>query len=76
MTAPHFHPDGQRPKAPCPTCLKEKDDGASRDLYSIRGFQKNEHDPIIPQAWFVTPPISFDSNGKEMEALRVRTPRK
>jgi hypothetical protein len=70
-TAPPFHPEGQRPKAPCPTCLREKKDGDPRDLYSIRGFQKSEHDPMIPPAWFVAPPMSFEGNGKEIEALRV-----
>jgi hypothetical protein len=40
-------------------------------LYSIRGFQKDEHDPMIPPTWFVTPPINFEGNGKELEALRV-----
>jgi hypothetical protein len=71
IAAPPFHPEGQRPKAPCPTCVKQKNDSEPRDLYSIRGFQKNEHDPMIPPAWFVAPPMSFEGNGKEIEALRV-----
>jgi hypothetical protein len=71
VTAPNFHPEGQRPKAPCPTCIKEKNDSTSRDLYSIRGLQKDEHDPMIPPQWFVTPPNNFEGNGKEVEALRV-----
>jgi hypothetical protein len=53
-------------------CIKEKGDSEPRDLYSIRGFQKNEYDPMIPPAWFSTPPISFEGKDKGMEALRVR----
>jgi hypothetical protein len=26
---------------------------------------------MIPPAWFIAPPISFEGNGKEIEALRV-----
>ncbi|KAF2027821.1 hypothetical protein EK21DRAFT_25968, partial [Setomelanomma holmii] len=69
---PAFHPDGQRPKAPCPVCIKEKGDHEPRDLYSVRGFQESEYDPMIPDTWFKTPPIGFDSKGKEMEALRFQ----
>ncbi|KAH7094380.1 hypothetical protein FB567DRAFT_431769 [Paraphoma chrysanthemicola] len=69
---PAFHPDGQRPKAPCPVCMKEKNDKASRDLYSIRGFQQNEYDPMIPATWFKAPPAGFEGNGKETEALRFQ----
>lgn len=71
MIGPTFHPGGQRPKAPCPVCIREKGDSEARDLYSIRGFQKDEYDPMIPQAWFTTPPISFEGNDKGTEALRV-----
>lgn len=71
MAGPSFHPEGQRPRASCPTCLKEKGDSELRDLYSIRGFHKDEHDPMIPPAWFVAPPMSFEGNSKEIEALRV-----
>ncbi|KAL5120594.1 hypothetical protein ACEQ8H_001613 [Pleosporales sp. CAS-2024a] len=70
--APNFHPEGQRPRAPCPTCVKEKNDHSVRDLYSIRGFQKSEHDPLIPPAWFVAPPMNLEGNSKEMEALRFQ----
>ncbi|KAF1921873.1 hypothetical protein BDU57DRAFT_463919 [Ampelomyces quisqualis] len=69
--APPFHPEGQRPKAPCPTCVREKKDSEPRDLYSIRGFHRNEHDPMIPPAWFDAPPINFNGNEKDIEALRV-----
>ncbi|KAF2833810.1 hypothetical protein CC86DRAFT_389938 [Ophiobolus disseminans] len=69
---PSFHPGGQRPKAPCPVCVREKGDNQSRDLYSIRGFQKDEHDPMIPSAWFTTPPISFEGNDRGTEALRFQ----
>ena len=68
---PPFHPVGQRPQAPCPVCIKEKKGSEPRDLYSIRGFNQDEHDPQIPPAWFTAPPIRLDGNGKEMEALRV-----
>lgn len=70
LTAPHFHPEGQRPSAPCPTCIKEKNDRTPRDLFSIRGFQKDDYDPVIPATWFVSPP-NFDDIGKDMEALKV-----
>lgn len=71
-TAPAFHPAGQRPRAPCPVCVKDKGDSEPRDLYSVRGFKKDQHDPLIPPAWFTAPPIRLDGNSKEMEALRVR----
>lgn len=71
LTAPPFHPEGQRPRAPCPTCVKEKNDGEPRDLFSIRGFRENEYDPVIPPAWFVAPPVDFEDCGKDMEALKV-----
>jgi hypothetical protein len=70
--APPFHPAEQRPKAPCPVCIKEKGDSEPRDLYSVRGFTKDEYDPQIPPTWFTAPPIRMDGSGKEMEALRVR----
>lgn len=70
LTAPPFHPEGQRPSAPCPTCIKEKNDSTPRDLFSIRGFRKDEYDPVIPSTWFVSPP-NFDDVGKDIEALKV-----
>ncbi|KAF1849652.1 uncharacterized protein K460DRAFT_421842 [Cucurbitaria berberidis CBS 394.84] len=69
---PPFHPAGQRPRAPCPVCIKEKGESELRDLYSVRGFKKNEYDPQIPPSWFTAPPIRLDGNGKEMEALRFQ----
>ncbi|KAJ4323937.1 hypothetical protein N0V94_001581 [Neodidymelliopsis sp. IMI 364377] len=69
---PPFHPAGQKPKAPCPVCAKDKGDNSARDLYSIRGFHKNEHDPAIPPVWFKAPPIKLDGNSREMEALRFQ----
>jgi hypothetical protein len=68
---PPFHPEKQRPKAPCPVCIKEKGDSERRELYSIRGFKEDQYDPQIPPSWFNAPPIRLDGNGKEMEALRV-----
>ncbi|KAF2848051.1 hypothetical protein T440DRAFT_520467 [Plenodomus tracheiphilus IPT5] len=69
---PPFHPAGQRPKAPCPVCTREKGDREVRELYSIRGFNNDEYDPQIPPSWFNAPPIRLDGNGKEMEALRFQ----
>ncbi|KAK1908447.1 hypothetical protein P3342_009296 [Pyrenophora teres f. teres] len=69
---PPFHPAGQQPKAPCPICIKEKSDSTERELYSIRGFHKDEYDPHIPPSWFTAPPIRLDGSGKEMEALRFQ----
>ncbi|KAI4616766.1 hypothetical protein J4E83_006346 [Alternaria metachromatica] len=67
-----FLATGQRPNAPCPVCIKEKGDSEPRDLFSIRGFKKDEYDPNIPLAWFTAPPIRLDGSGKEMEALRFQ----
>ncbi|EUC35809.1 hypothetical protein COCCADRAFT_89769 [Bipolaris zeicola 26-R-13] len=69
---PPFHSDKERPKAPCPVCIKEKGDSEPQFLYSIRGFNKNEYDPMIPPSWFTAPPIRLDGNGKEMDALRFQ----
>ncbi|KAH9881399.1 hypothetical protein IAQ61_000123 [Plenodomus lingam] len=69
---PPFHPAGQRPRAPCPVCIKEKADREVRELYSVRGFNKDEYDPQIPPSWFTAPPFRLDGNGKEMEALRFQ----
>ncbi|KAJ4344947.1 hypothetical protein N0V95_006060 [Ascochyta clinopodiicola] len=68
---PPFHPAGQKPKAPCPVCVKEQGDDTARELYSIRGFQKDEYDSAIPPIWFKAPPINLGGNNKEMEALRL-----
>ncbi|KAG9197913.1 hypothetical protein G6514_000752 [Epicoccum nigrum] len=70
--APPFHPAGQKPRAPCPFCIKDKGDYTERDLYSIRGFQVDEHDPAIPPIWFTAPPMSLDGRTREMEALRFQ----
>lgn len=70
-TGPPFHPAGQKPKAPCPVCVRDKGDSTIRELYSIRGFHGDEYDPAIPPVWFTAPPISLDGQSKEMEALRV-----
>ncbi|KAL6158736.1 hypothetical protein ACJQWK_03703 [Exserohilum turcicum] len=69
---PPFHSEKERPKAPCPVCIKEKGDSAPQFLYSIRGFNKNEYDPLIPPAWFTAPPIRLDGSGKDMDALRFQ----
>ncbi|KAJ4994194.1 hypothetical protein SVAN01_00023 [Stagonosporopsis vannaccii] len=70
--APPFHPVGQKPKAPCPYCVKQVGDATVRDLYSIRGFHKDEYDPDIPPIWFRAPPMSLDGPSKEIEALRFQ----
>lgn len=70
--APPFHPEGERPKESCPVCMQEAGDETPRDLYSIRGFEKDEHDPMIPAIWFDVPPAKLNEKGEEMEALRVR----
>ncbi|XPS78013.1 hypothetical protein M3J09_010034 [Ascochyta lentis] len=69
---PPFYPAGQKPKAPCPVCLKEHGDNTARELYSIRGFHKDEYDSAIPPIWFKAPPINLGGNNKEMEALRFQ----
>ncbi|KZM22033.1 zinc ion binding [Ascochyta rabiei] len=69
---PPFHPAGQKPKAPCPVCVKEQGESTARELYSIRGFHKDEYDSAIPPIWFKAPPINLGGNNKEMEALRFQ----
>lgn len=72
-TGPAFHQAGQQPQASCPVCVKESGDDAARQLFSVRGFGKDEHDPAIPNVWFKSPPMALDGKDKEMEGLRVRS---
>lgn len=72
-SGPAFHQAGQHPEAPCPVCAKEKGDNASKQLFSLRGFNEDQHDPAIPQSWFKAPPMKLEGKDKEMEALRVRS---
>ena len=51
--------------------MKENGDTTVRDLFSIRGFGDDEHDPQIPSLWFKAPPLDLTIKTKEMEALRV-----
>lgn len=51
--------------------MKENGDTTVRDLFSIRGFGDDEHDPQIPSLWFRAPPLDLTIKTKEMEALRV-----
>ncbi|KAH6639805.1 hypothetical protein C7974DRAFT_139167, partial [Boeremia exigua] len=69
---PPFHPAGQTPRAPCPYCVKKKGDSTPRDLYSVRGFGKDEYDPKISPIWFMTPPMSLRNETNEMEVLRFQ----
>ncbi|KAJ4378285.1 hypothetical protein N0V86_005985 [Didymella sp. IMI 355093] len=68
----HIEGGGQKPRALCPWCFKENGDATLRDLYSIRGFEDDEHDPQIPSTWFTAPPVNIDIRTKEMEALRFQ----
>lgn len=68
---PAFFPAGQQPEEPCPVCTKEKGDNAAKLLFSLRGFNADEHDPAIPRCWFKAPPMKLEGKDKEMEALRV-----
>ncbi|KAF3007807.1 hypothetical protein E8E13_010492 [Curvularia kusanoi] len=70
--APPFHPAGQKPQAPCPWCIINDGDHTVRDLYSIRGFHRDEYDPAIPSTWFTAPPASLDVHAKEREAVRFQ----
>ncbi|KAF1926138.1 uncharacterized protein M421DRAFT_225688 [Didymella exigua CBS 183.55] len=69
---PPFHPAGQKPRASCPWCVQENGDATLRDLYSVRGFGKDEYDPQIPSIWFTAPPMKLDGSTKEIEALRFQ----
>ena len=69
---PAFHQAGRQPEAPCPVCAKEKGDNAPKQLFSLRGFNDDQHDPAIPPFWFKAPPMKLEGKDKEMEALRVR----
>lgn len=68
---PPFHSAGERPRAPCPVCVKDKGNHEPQFLYSVRGFNKGDYDPLIPPSWFTSPPLRLDCSGKEMDALRV-----
>ncbi|OAG07325.1 uncharacterized protein CC84DRAFT_1143789 [Paraphaeosphaeria sporulosa] len=69
---PAFHQAGQQPQASCPLCVKENGDDTARQLFSVRGFGDDEHDPAIPSFWFKSPPIALEGKNKEMEALRFQ----
>ncbi|KAF1967625.1 hypothetical protein BU23DRAFT_542551 [Bimuria novae-zelandiae CBS 107.79] len=69
---PAFHQVGQQPQASCPVCLKEKGDDGAKQLFSLRGFNDDEHDPAIPKCWFKAPPMKLEGKDKEMEALRFQ----
>jgi hypothetical protein len=60
-----------RPQASCPVCVKESGDDTARQLFSVRGFGEDDHDPAIPKYWFKAPPMTLEGKDKEMEALRV-----
>jgi len=70
-SGPAFHKEHQHPQAPCPVCVNEGAGDTPRQLFSVRGFKENEHDPAIPPLWFKAPPMKLDAKDKEMEALRV-----
>jgi hypothetical protein len=52
-------------------CIKESGEDRPRELYSFRGFNPGEYDPVIPRFWFSAPPMPLVADKKEMEALRV-----
>ncbi|KAL2352779.1 hypothetical protein BJ546DRAFT_1097216 [Cryomyces antarcticus] len=65
-----FHPEDEPPRAPCPLCSAEKNDRSLKSLYGIRGCWEGAYDPMIPKAWFDTPPIKLDGSQPGMDALR------
>ncbi|USP76692.1 uncharacterized protein yc1106_03966 [Curvularia clavata] len=67
-----FHSAKERPRAPCPVCVKDKGNHEPQFLYSVRGFNRGEYDPLIPPSWFISPPLRLDCSGKEMDALRFQ----
>ena len=67
-----FHPQGQQPRAACPVCSTEKNDSASRLMYSIHGLHPEEHDRNIPKEYFDIPPTELNGKKPSVNALRVR----
>ncbi|WPH02211.1 Hypothetical protein R9X50_00506600 [Acrodontium crateriforme] len=65
-----FHPKGQYPQAPCPTCIQTLQDSSPKDLFAIHGLEPHAHDATIPASWFNCPPIKLDDSLPGMEALR------
>ncbi|KAL9001215.1 MAG: hypothetical protein Q9169_000399 [Polycauliona sp. 2 TL-2023] len=63
-----FHPKDQLPKAPCPLCVRNNQDHATKILYAIRGTAKGEYDSNIPPEYFEVPPQQLGNSGNE--ALR------
>ncbi|KAL1612324.1 hypothetical protein SLS60_000550 [Paraconiothyrium brasiliense] len=69
---PAFHQANQQPQAPCPVCVEESGDDTARQLFSVRGFNEDEHDPAIPKLWFKAPPMKLEGRDQETEALRFQ----
>lgn len=64
-----FHPAGEQPQTACPECSRTKDDPTHKRMFPIRGFERNEHDPVIPMDFFQCPPTNLE--GDKMDNLRV-----
>ncbi|KAL8928370.1 MAG: hypothetical protein Q9172_000962 [Xanthocarpia lactea] len=65
-----FHPKDQPPKAPCPFCVRNKQDYEDKILYAIRGTGKGEYDNNIPAEYFEVTPPQLGKSGNE--ALRFQ----
>ncbi|KAL8857318.1 MAG: hypothetical protein Q9178_006084 [Gyalolechia marmorata] len=65
-----FHPKDQPPKAPCPFCVRNKQDYDDKILYAIRGTGKGEYDNNIPAEYFEVTPPQLGKSGNE--ALRFQ----
>ena len=68
-----FHSESETPAAECPICSEKLNDHERKPLYGIRGFNPDEHDAVIPRAFFTIPPAALDDESPAMDALRVRT---
>lgn len=66
-----FHPEGEKPRAPCPLCMLEKGDATPKVLYGVISQAEDEHDSDIPKDFFQTPPAKLGGQSAASAALRV-----
>ncbi|KAF2142672.1 uncharacterized protein K452DRAFT_226719 [Aplosporella prunicola CBS 121167] len=67
-----FHPEGARPEAACPVCVKEAHDDRPKPLYAVRGWKEGAYDEDIPEDLFVTPPVGLDGKSIKVQALQFQ----
>ncbi|KAF2424840.1 hypothetical protein EJ08DRAFT_410775 [Tothia fuscella] len=67
-----FHPEGEKPKAPCPLCVAERADNSPKLLFGITGFGKGEHDADVPAEYFEMPPEKLGGASPGSCAMRFQ----